>query len=153
MIKRILVLLVIVAGPLLALRAPGPVGQAARAVSRRLRAELRPVLAGVLKEPEKDAAVGQPSADRLSAPTLPARQRSQTGDTGPGRKAPLLNDKGIAMDQEMRPAMDAPVLLDRNEDSFVKTPIAKFIGVMLGLALFFCLWAWYRGDPNAKTLT
>lgn len=120
----------------------------------RLQAELRPILKGAekrLAEPASDPTLGQPSAADLAAPEGPARARRARAETA-GRKAPLLNDRGVAMEDELRPAIGGQVLLDEVKEPEWKRQAGPLIGVCLGLGCFFMLIAYWRGSGRHKTL-
>ncbi|MBI4347056.1 MAG: hypothetical protein HY553_09395 [Elusimicrobia bacterium] len=152
--KKLAIVFITLTAALIAYRfSPPPVQRAGAALAKRLGAELRPVVEGVerkVKAPEPDPTQSMPSAATLSAPTAPKRRAAATAE-GTGQKAPLLS-KG-APDQDLQGAMDAPLLLDHGEVDQTRALANKLIFIAGGLAAFFMLVAWFRGDPNAKSLT
>ncbi len=134
-----------------------PMSNAAGGIFVRLRAELKPVFLGVedrFKAPAPDPTAGQ-SAAGLAAPTGgPVRRRpAADAETPTGRKAPMLSEKGVSAEQEVRGSLDGPVLRIEGEKDQTRVMANKLIVVTGSLAAIFMLVAWFRGDPNAKTLT
>lgn len=121
-------------------------GRGASAFAQRLMLELKPVLAGAkdrLGPPPADPAAAQPGAAGLSAPKSPARRTAASARP---------KEAGVPFDQEMRPTLGGPVLLeDHSGGSYWSTPAGKIILVALGLAVFFGLFAWLRGSGRSKT--
>ena len=73
--------------------------------------------------------------------------------TAEGEKAPMLSEKGVGLDQEVHGALGAPVLTGDAEVDHSRAAANKLILVAGTLAAIFMLIAWFRGDPDSKTLT
>lgn len=153
--KKLAMLFIAVTAALVAYRfSPPPLQRAGAVLAKRLAAELRPILQGVerkYKAPEPNPAHAMPSSATLAAPSGPKRRAVSTAE-GTGRKAPLLSEKA-APDQDMQGAMGGPVIFDQREVDPTRSMANKLIVVAGGLAVFFMLVAWFRGDPDAKSLT
>lgn len=126
----------------------------ARVPLLRLQAELRIVFMGAekqLAQAQTDPAAGH-SAANLSTPQGPARTQLQRQTPTGQPKAPMLREGGIAMGDEMRPAIGGPVLLNEAPEPEWKRQAGPLIGICLGLIAFMGAFGYWKGSGRNKTL-
>ena len=126
-------------------------------LANRLATELEPIRRAILvriAEPAPDPAASMLSADNLSAPTAPSRRRPLLSRRDSQTTSRLLNEKGVALDQEMHGAMNAPALAEgpSQDPNYWTEGAGRVIPIAGGLGLLFCLIPWLRSS-GSKNLT